>query len=228
MPRSFTDSQIKKLGDRLRRAEQPDAADLQMLQRFREEHDPVLQSVEDALRTELGIEVASRLKTVGTIVDKLKRERTRLNTMQDIAGVRTVLPTTLVEQNALVDLIRGRFPSSLVDRRDRPSHGYRAVHVIAEVDTCLVEIQVRTRIQHWWAQLLEKIADTWGRQVRYGQEPTEPGQDAGGRTRLEVVEAVMRLSGILAEFETLVAAGRDREAAELLERITSIAVGLPR
>lgn len=67
--------------------------------------------------------------------------------------------------------------------------------MIAEVDGYLVEIQVRTRIQHWWAQLLEKIADAWGRQVRYGQEPTEPGADAGGRTRREVLIVYDRSSG---------------------------------
>jgi ppGpp synthetase/RelA/SpoT-type nucleotidyltranferase len=106
VPRAFTSSQIKKLGDRLRRSAEPKTADLQMLQRLREEHDPVLQRVEQALRSHLELEVASRLKTVGTIIDKLKREGTRLNTMQDIAGVRTVAPTTLVEQDAVVESIR--------------------------------------------------------------------------------------------------------------------------
>jgi hypothetical protein len=42
---------------------------------------------------------------VHTIIEKLKREKTRLSAMQDIAGVRVVLPMTLGEQDALVERI---------------------------------------------------------------------------------------------------------------------------
>jgi ppGpp synthetase/RelA/SpoT-type nucleotidyltranferase len=38
------------------------------------------------------------------------------------------------------------------DRREKPSHGYRAVHVIPRVDAHSIEIQVRTPLQDIWAQ----------------------------------------------------------------------------
>jgi ppGpp synthetase/RelA/SpoT-type nucleotidyltranferase len=36
----------------------------------------------------------------------------------------------------------------VIDRREKPSHGYRAVHVIVECGGRMVEIQVRTELQH--------------------------------------------------------------------------------
>src|SRR6266704_1936073 len=64
----------------------------------------------------------------------------RLTQIQDIAGCRIVTP-------------------DIIDRRDTPSHGYRAVHVIVRHSGKLVEIQVRTALQHLWAELSEKLAD---------------------------------------------------------------------
>jgi len=59
----------------------------------------------------------------------------------------------------------------VVDRRTEPSHGYRAVHVIVFVRSLPVEIQIRTQLQHEWADLFEKLADHIGRRVRYGEPP---------------------------------------------------------
>src|SRR2546426_4554058 len=36
-----------------------------------------------------------------------------------------------------------------------------------------VEIQVRTERQNRWAQIVERLADKWGRQIRYGGDPTD-------------------------------------------------------
>ena len=54
------------------------------------------------------------------------------------------------------------------DRRENPSHGYRAVHVIVFVNGKAVEIQVRTELQHLWAEKSEKLADSFGQEVKYG------------------------------------------------------------
>lgn len=119
-----------------------------------------------------GIEATARLKTTNTIIEKLRRERTRLSEMQDIAGLRIVRDIGLVEQDQLVAGIVGLFPQAkVVDRRKRPSHGYRAVHVVATVDRYIVEIQVRTGMQDLWAQALERLADRAGREIRYGGIP---------------------------------------------------------
>src|SRR5262249_26239032 len=56
----------------------------------------------------------------------------------------------------------------VMDRRDKPSHGYRAVHIIAEVAGKPVEIQVRTALQHLWAEVSEKASDVLDPAIKYG------------------------------------------------------------
>ncbi len=65
----------------------------------------------------------------------------------------------------------GNPPPKLVDRRRHPSHGYRAVHIIVYINGAPVEIQLRTKLQHEWADLFEKLADRVGRGIRYGEPP---------------------------------------------------------
>jgi hypothetical protein len=88
--------------------------------------------------------------------------------MQDIAGCRLVV-AGVPEQDRLVgDLVHAFEKSTVVDRRERPSHGYRAVHVIARVADKAVEIQVRTELQNLWAQLSEVMSDVWDPAIKYG------------------------------------------------------------
>lgn len=58
--------------------------------------------------------------------------------------------------------------TTIADRRQQPSHGYRAVHVIAECQGKLIEIQVRTSLQHLWAELSEKLSDVSDPAIKYG------------------------------------------------------------
>jgi putative GTP pyrophosphokinase len=63
----------------------------------------------------------------------LRRESIRLTQIQDIAGCRLVVPD-VAEQDRVVENVRTLFAKcSIADRREYPSHGYRAVHVIARV-----------------------------------------------------------------------------------------------
>ena len=39
----------------------------------------------------------------------------------------------------------------------------------------MVEVQVRTALQAYWAELYERMADQWGRQIRYGGQ-ADPGR----------------------------------------------------
>jgi hypothetical protein len=141
-------NQIIKLGKRLAASDKPEQEDLDLLEAVRASYDPPLAKVEGILRYEFLLPVTSRIKTSDTIIDKLKREHTRLSTMQDIAGVRLVSDMTLSEQNMLVRAICGFFPGAkTVDRRRQPSYGYRAFHVIPEVDGFPVEIHAGAC---WW------------------------------------------------------------------------------
>jgi ppGpp synthetase/RelA/SpoT-type nucleotidyltranferase len=150
------------------------------------------------LRT-IGLEPITRLKTSGTIVDKLRRQPAiDLKHVHDLAGARIVQPTTLDKQDEVASMITEAFPGSeLLDRREIPSFGYRAIHVISRVERCPVEIQLRTHYQDTWAQAMEFFGDRWGRAIRYGGEPVDPESrdgSADGPTRRETIVGSRRLA----------------------------------
>jgi ppGpp synthetase/RelA/SpoT-type nucleotidyltranferase len=59
----------------------------------------------------------------------------------------------------------------VIDRRERPQFGYRAVHVVVKEDGRYIEVQVRTVLQNTWAQVSEKFADIYGHSIKYGNGP---------------------------------------------------------
>ncbi len=133
--------------------------------------------------------VGRREKRLGSVIAKLHRETTKLSQMQDIVGFRVTLDS-IVEQNDLI----ARFPRELrwrvIDRRDRESAtGYRAVHLVFQHAAGPVEAQIRTRMQHEWAQLSE-FFDEFEPGVKYG---------LGGRA----VQTLKLLSEQIRELEDL-------------------------
>jgi ppGpp synthetase/RelA/SpoT-type nucleotidyltranferase len=172
MAEKLTISQLNKIGERLRKNLESDE-DLRALDDFRSSFTPAYERVFEYLST-LGLNPGGRQsKTTLSIRAKLIRERTRLSKMQDIAGCRVVVDG-LKEQDRVVEDLKTRWPNARVDdRRLKPSHGYRAVHVIAEVDGYPVEIQVRTRLQHSWATATEKLGDVVHPDIKYGGGPDE-------------------------------------------------------
>jgi ppGpp synthetase/RelA/SpoT-type nucleotidyltranferase len=188
----MTKSQINKLGEKLRKAPSLDAESLLLLQQFRSSYDEPLTEAQNVLR-DLGFEATSRLKTTNTIIEKLRRERTRLAEMQDIGGLRIVSEVDLTKQDDIVNRIVNAFPNArVIDRRKSPTHGYRAMHVIATVDGRFIEIQVRTKLQDLWAQAMERLADEVGRDIRYGDAPLKRSED---------VENLLNISHEIAELE---------------------------
>lgn len=98
-------------------------------------------------------------KSFRSIFDKLNRQSVRLSQIQDLEGCRCVVDT-IVEQDALCHRLIPQFERVKVDdRRKRPTNGYRAVHLIPTIGGERYEIQIRTRLQHLWAQAVEVIAD---------------------------------------------------------------------
>lgn len=70
--------------------------------------------------------------------------------------------------------LRRLFPDAKTqDRREDPSHGYRAVHIIVRTLDMAVEIQVRTQLQDLWAQLSERLSDLLHPGLKYGVGPGE-------------------------------------------------------
>ena len=165
---SFSKTQVDRLGDRLRKGSVAES-DLQQLDAYRrsfgEAYDEIVAVIRDATQLE---PTGRPAKSTTSIIEKLRRETIRLSQMQDITGCRVVVPDVLV-QNQVVERLKGALPNAIVvDRRKKPSFGYRAVHVIATARAKMVEIQVRTELQHLWAQSSEKLSDSLGPAVKYG------------------------------------------------------------
>lgn len=101
--------------------------------------------------------VAQRLKRLPTIIGKLDRfKNMRLSSMQDIAGVRII-----VDDMIQLKLVESRIKkwANLVRIRDYistpKSSGYRGKHFIFKKNGMLVEIQLRTSLQHLWVTAVE-------------------------------------------------------------------------
>lgn len=83
-----------------------------------------------------------------------------LSTMYDIGGVRVILgdvqPLLYFEREAR--LLPGLKLSQCKDYLTNPkSSGYRGRHLIFERDGMLIEVQLRTKLQHLWATSVETV-----------------------------------------------------------------------
>ena len=164
----MTKTQIDRLGDRLKKGNISDD-DLRLLDQYRRSFAEGYEFVVGAIRSELALEPTGRpSKSTTSISDKLRRESIRLTQIQDIAGCRLIV-TDLANQDSVVRSLDTLFEhSTIIDRRERPSHGYRAVHIVVNHGGKLIEIQVRTALQHLWAELSEKYSDVEDPAIKYG------------------------------------------------------------
>lgn len=164
-------TQIDRLGDRLRKGS-PTDDDLRTLDDYRRSFGEAYESVVRTIREGLKLEPTGRpAKSTSSLIEKLQRESIRLSQVQDIAGCRIVV-ADVAEQERVVVSLYAAFPgASVADRRAKPSYGYRAVHVIARISGKLIEIQVRSSLQHLWAELSEKVSDMVDPAIKYGGGP---------------------------------------------------------
>ena len=163
----LSNSAITKIGNIIRsnkRNTAEYARAITTLNLWRESHGVVMdyyydKCVELAAKIDKNIIVAQRLKRLPTIIGKLNRFKTmRLSSMHDIAGVRIIAED--ISQLELIERHIKRW-KNLIDvddyiKQPRDS-GYRSKHFIFKKDGMLVEIQLRTQIQHLWATAVETI-----------------------------------------------------------------------
>lgn len=125
--------------------------------------------------------VAQRLKRMPTIIQKLRiYPKMQLARMQDIGGVRAIL-------NSVHDVYllaaeykdKSRFTHQLVGEKDyikspRDEDGYRSLHLIYKYHNSiakkysglLVELQIRTKLQHSWATAVETMGTFLGQALK--------------------------------------------------------------
>ncbi|MBS1175331.1 MAG: hypothetical protein H6R05_1462 [Burkholderiaceae bacterium] len=167
----LSNSQVDKLGERLKNNAQITETDLRMLDAYRQTFSKAYEFVMKSISNVPHLKPSGRdAKSTMAIIDKLRRESIRLTQIQDIAGCRVVVKD-IEAQEKLVQFLCYMFQltsENIKDRRIYPSHGYRAVHLIVFVDGKSIEIQVRTELQHQWAVFSEKVSDDFGSNIKYG------------------------------------------------------------
>ena len=168
-----------------------------MLDEYRRSFAPAFKLVFEALQ-QLSLAPTGRPeKSRTSLSGKLLRESARLSQVQDIAGCRVVVRSVVQQDDVIARLSSAFERLFVVDRRVQPSHGYRAVHAMVSVQGRTIEVQVRTELQHQWAEVSESLSDRWGVEVKYGGGPERIGRklrlasqdvaDFEGRDSIETV-----------------------------------------
>jgi len=115
--------------------------------------------------------VVQRLKRSPSIIGKLKRfPKMQLTTMHDIAGIRAIM-NDLKEVELLRESLKKygkehEFKNYFNYITEPKESGYRSIHLVykysspkdPETDGLLVEIQIRTKLQHSWATAVETMS----------------------------------------------------------------------
>jgi len=118
--------------------------------------------------------IAQRLKRKPQIVRKLNRLSVRLTQLQDIGGCRII-----VQNNSDVDKLFDYLSKQVsaqkiftIDKstdyreRGRDDTGYRALHVILKRSGMHLELQIRSRIQHYWSESIERTSVIYGHHLK--------------------------------------------------------------
>ena len=114
--------------------------------------------------------IAQRLKRKPQIVRKMCRFSVRLTQLQDIGGNRII-----VDSNEDVETLRRFIRLKLENSEDfsiireadyrikgRDDTGYRALHLILSTFGKTIELQLRSRAQHYWAESIERTSVIYG------------------------------------------------------------------
>ena len=118
--------------------------------------------------------IAQRLKRRPQILRKMRRFSIRLTQLQDIGGNRVIVDTNAeVEalRRFLLDRIKRDTTINLFRETDyrvkgRDDTGYRALHMILSRDDLKIELQLRSRAQHYWAESIERTSVIYGRHLK--------------------------------------------------------------
>jgi ppGpp synthetase/RelA/SpoT-type nucleotidyltranferase len=167
--------------------------------------------------------IAQRLKRKPQIIRKLKRLSVRLSQLQDIGGSRIIVP-----KNGDVDRLlkylqdrvkeKGHFTIERITdyrERGRDRTGYRALHLILGRAGLSLEVQIRSRVQHYWAESIERTSVIYGYHLKEEEgDPIvlryfrclsdaffelEAGREASAEDRLEIDKLRVACEAIIQE-----------------------------
>ncbi len=127
-------------------------------------------------------DTAGRIKRMDSIRKKLRRSSITLDSIQDLAGIRAILP----DMDAVASVVakyQAGYGQSTIRRVDDyitspKSGGYRSIHLIRSFAGGghgenyrgqRVEIQIRTRLQHVWATAVEAVGAVRGEDLKAGE-----------------------------------------------------------
>lgn len=183
---TLSKSRIDKAGQLLSKGEPQTLEDIEkyydsesIFDEFRQQHLQPLTSTTVELQNwlkEAGTPyiIVQRLKRKPQILRKLRRFPVRLTQLQDIGGLRII-----VDQNSDVDklveyiqkLLKRQSAvriKKIVNYREkgRDDSGYRATHVILDREGVVLELQIRSKIQHYWAELIERTSVIYGHHLK--------------------------------------------------------------
>lgn len=136
--------------------------------------------------------VVRRLKRTPSIFKKLKRDQTKnmqMSRMQDVAGARAVMSNINAVDQLMKEYKKSRgIKHKLHNVKDYISEpkrdGYRSCHLVykyfsdksSDYDGLSVEIQIRTKLQHYWATAVETV-DHFTRQAIKSNEGEKDWKD---------------------------------------------------
>ena len=128
--------------------------------------------------------VAQRLKRMFSIVGKLRRfKNMQLAHMQDIGGLRAVISTLnkvrILEKNYQISKFNHDLVASYDYINSPKASGYRGVHLVyryknyrvPEYDGLLLELQIRTELQHAWATAVETMGTFLNHALKSSEGP---------------------------------------------------------
>jgi len=177
--------------------------------------------------------IAQRLKRLPTIIDKLNRYPSmELARMQDIGGVRAVVNSIReVRELQIIYQDPTRFTHELVREDDYilspKTDGYRGVHLVFKYNNLrykdaiqynghLIELQLRTKLQHSWATAVETMGTFRGEALK---------SDKGSKDWLKFFAvtssafAITEKSELVPEYMTLNAIETYKEIARLEKKL---------
>jgi putative GTP pyrophosphokinase len=196
---AHSNSQINRAGQALI-THKPNTADyqdaLKIVNEWRASHAYPVSTFKSTLRKKVSRYsdpiVAQRLKRLPTIIDKLKRyPEMQLARMQDIGGLRGIV-NTLTQVRALQRYYSDEtnLTHKIVRHDDYitmpKEDGYRGVHIVYRYDNTLarnkeaveykgllVELQLRTKLQHTWSTAVETMGTFRGEALKSRQGSKE-------------------------------------------------------